>query len=85
MQANSPTPYTQEWSIGFQRELPARMVLTMDYVGTKSSNLDLIRDLNQFVPGTKTFPYPNFGYLEHSEANGVGYYSGLETFGSQPV
>ncbi|WP_433966325.1 hypothetical protein [Tunturiibacter gelidiferens] len=39
MQANSPTPSTQEWSIGFQRELPARMVLTMDYVGTKSSNL----------------------------------------------
>jgi TonB dependent receptor len=79
MQANSPTPSTQEWSIGFQRELPARMVLTMDYVGTKSSNLDIIRDLNQFVPGTTTFPYPNFGYLEYSEANGVGNYSGLET------
>jgi hypothetical protein len=79
MQSASPTPYTQEWSLGFQRELPAHMVLTMDYVGTKSTHLDIIHDLNQYVPGTKTFPYPNFGYLEYSEANGVGNYSGLET------
>ncbi len=79
MQAASPTPFTQEWSLGFQRELPARMVLTMDYVGTKSSNLDIISDLNQYVPGTTTFPYPNFGYLEYSQATGVGHYSGLET------
>jgi hypothetical protein len=78
MQAASPTPSTQEWSIGFQRELPAHTVLTMDYVGTKSSHLDIIHDLNQYVPGTKTFPYPNFGYLEYSQANGVGNYSGLE-------
>ena len=79
MQSASPTPYTQEWSFGFQRELPARMILTMDYVGTKSSNLDIIHDLNQYVPGTKIFPYPNFGYLEYSQPIGVGHYSGLET------
>jgi hypothetical protein len=78
MQSASPTPSTQEWSVGFQRQLPANMVLTMDYVGTKSSNLDIIHDLNQYIPGTKTFPYPNFGYLEYSQANGVGNYSGLE-------
>jgi hypothetical protein len=64
--------------VGFQRELPANTILTMDYVGTKSSNLDIIHDLNQYIPGTKTFPYPNFGYLEYSQANGVGNYSGLE-------
>jgi hypothetical protein len=79
MQAASPTPYTQEWSLGFQRQLPARMILTMDYVGTKSTALDIIHDLNQYVPGTKIFPYPNFGYLEYSQANGVGHYAGLET------
>lgn len=78
MQTASPTPSTQEWSVGFQRQLPASTVLTVDYVGTKSSNLDIIHDLNQYVPGTKTFPYPNFGYLEYSQANGVGNYSGLE-------
>lgn len=78
METASPTPKTQEWSVGFQRELPARLVLTMDYVGTKSSNLDVIHDLNQYLPGTQTFPYPNFGYLEYSQAVGTGNYSGLE-------
>jgi outer membrane receptor protein involved in Fe transport len=78
MQKDSPTPYSQEWSLGFQRELPGKLVLTTDYVGTKSTHLDIIHDLNQYVPGTKNFPYPNFGYLEYSQANGVGNYSGLE-------
>jgi hypothetical protein len=79
MQTASPTPSTQEWSVGFQRQLPASTVLTMDYVGTKSTHLDIIRDLNQYIRGTTTLPYPNFGYLEYSQASGVGNYNGLET------
>jgi hypothetical protein len=78
MQQASPTPYSQEWSLGFQRELPGKIVLTTDYVGTKSSDLDILQDLNQFIKGTSTLPYPNFGYLEYSRANGVGNYNGLE-------
>jgi Carboxypeptidase regulatory-like domain/TonB dependent receptor/TonB-dependent Receptor Plug Domain len=78
MQQDSPTPSSGEWSLGFQRQLPGKVVLTTDYVGTKSTHLDVIQDLNQFVPGTTTTPYPNFGYLEYSRANGVGNYSGLE-------
>lgn len=78
MEQASPTPYSQEWSLGFQRELPGKLVLTTDYVGTKSTHLDVIQDLNQYIQGTTTLPYPNFGYLEYSRANGVGNYSGLE-------
>ncbi len=78
MQQASPTPYSQEWSLGFQRQLPGRLVLTTDYVGTKSTHLDVIQDLNQYIPGTTTLPYPNFGYLEYSRANGIGNYNGLE-------
>ena len=78
MQQASPTPYSQEWSIGFQRDLPGKIVLTADYVGTKSSDLDVLSDLNQFVKGTTTLPYANFGDLEYSSANGVGHYNGLE-------
>jgi hypothetical protein len=47
MQFNSPTPYTQAWSLGFQRQLLGQIVLTADYVGTKSTHLDIINDLNQ--------------------------------------
>jgi hypothetical protein len=78
MEQASPTPYSQEWSFGFQRQLPGKVVLTTDYVGTKSSHLDVIQDLNQYIRGTTTLPYPNFGYLEYSRANGVGNYNGLE-------
>ncbi len=76
MDPNSPTPYVQQWSFGIQRELPAQLVFTADYVGTKSTHLDLIHDLNQYVNGT--FPYPNFGYLEYQQSLGNGSYNGLE-------
>ncbi|MCU1295271.1 MAG: outer rane insertion C-terminal signal protein, partial [Bryobacterales bacterium] len=74
---NSPTPYVQQWSIGIQRQLPGQLVFTTDYVGTKSTHLDLIHDLNQYVNGA--FPYPNFGYLEYQQSLGNGSYNGLET------
>jgi TonB dependent receptor len=74
---NSPTPYVQQWSIGIQRQLPGQLVFTTDYVGTKSTHLDIIHDLNQYVNGA--FPYPNFGYLEYQQSLGNGSYNGLET------
>lgn len=74
---NSPMPYVQQWSVGFQRELPLQMVFTADYVGTKSTHLTLIHDLNQYVNGNN-FPYPDFGYLEYQQALGNGNYNGLE-------
>lgn len=73
---DSPTPYVQQWSLGFQRELPLQFVGTVDYVGTKSTHLDIIHDLNQYVNGA--FPYPNFNYLEYQQAVGNGAYHGLE-------
>lgn len=73
---NSPSPYVQQWSFGLQRQLPAQFIFTADYVGTKSTHLDIIRDLNQYVNGQ--FPYRNFGYLEAQAAIGNGSYNGLE-------
>lgn len=72
----SPTPYVQQWSLGLQRTLPAQTVLTVDYVGTRSTHLDIIRDLNQYVNGQ--LPYPNFAYLEYQQAVGSAGYNGLE-------
>ena len=58
---NSPARYIQYWSLGVQRSLPAQFVLTMDHEGTKSTHLDLIHDLNQYVNNVK--PCPNYAYL----------------------
>ena len=73
---NSATPYVQQWSIGIQRALPVGLVATVDYVGTKSTHLDIIHDLNQPITGTK--PYPGFAYVEYQQALGNQSYNGLE-------
>lgn len=73
---NSSTPYVQQWSFGVQRELPAQFVFTLDYVGTKSTHLDVLSDYNQPINGVK--PYPNFGYIEYQSAIGNASYNGLE-------
>lgn len=73
---NAPIPYVQQWSFGIQRSLPAKLVGTVDYVGTKSTHLDIIHDLNQYVNAVK--PYPNFGYLEFAQSTANGSYNGLE-------
>jgi hypothetical protein len=73
---HSPIPYVQEWSFGLQQALPGQFVATVDYVGTKSTHLDVLTDLNQPVNGV--LPYPNFGYLERQTAQASGVYHGLE-------
>ena len=75
-QLHAGLPYVQEWSFGLQQALPANMVLTVDYVGTKSTHLDVLTDLNQPIAGAK--PYPSFGYIEYQSAIGNSIYHGLE-------
>ncbi|GAC1359525.1 MAG: hypothetical protein NVSMB3_07070 [Acidobacteriaceae bacterium] len=79
---HAPAPNVQQWSIGFQRELPMELTAEVNYVGTKSTHLDVLNDLNQpsiAAPGapSKT-PFPNFGYIEHANSIGYGNYNGLE-------
>jgi TonB dependent receptor len=63
-------PMVQQWSFGVQRELGHKWLGEVDYVGTKSTHLDLIYDYNQpsIVNNvvTPTVPYPNFGQVEYT-------------------
>jgi hypothetical protein len=43
-------PYAQQWSLSVQRELPASMVATVAYVGSKGTHLTVERQLNQLRP-----------------------------------
>jgi hypothetical protein len=72
----TPTPYVQQWSFGLQRELPFKMLGAIDYVGTKSTHLDVLSDFNQ--PIANTLPFSNFGYIEYQSPIGFGTYHGLE-------
>jgi hypothetical protein len=47
---NLVNPYYQRWSLGFQRELPANLLLDVSYVGTKGTRLFVNEDNNPVVP-----------------------------------
>lgn len=79
----TPTPYVQQWSFGVQRELPWEFLGAIDYVGTRSSHLNVLADLNQplFNPdgsSSAVLPFGNFGYIEYQRPVGFGKYHGLE-------
>jgi hypothetical protein len=42
--------YTQQWSLGVQREVRKGLVGQLAYVGTKGTHLTAVRDLNQLQP-----------------------------------
>jgi len=79
---HQPAPNVQQWSFGFQRELPLHFTADINYVGTKSTHLDVLNDLNQptFNNGVTTniSPFSNFGYIEYQNSIGYGNYNGLE-------
>ncbi|HEX4039718.1 MAG TPA: carboxypeptidase regulatory-like domain-containing protein [Acidobacteriaceae bacterium] len=79
---SDPDPYVQQWSFGIQRQIGQSWAAEADYVGTKSTHLDVIRDYNQPLiangVSTGTVPYPTFGQIEWTSPIGYGNYSGLQ-------
>jgi Carboxypeptidase regulatory-like domain/TonB-dependent Receptor Plug Domain len=82
MNPNDPTPVIQQWSLGVQRQIGNTWLAEINYVGTRSTHLDVLSDFNQPLivnnVSTKVVPYGNFGYVEYTNAIGVGKYHGLE-------
>ena len=76
------TPYVQQWSLGVQREIGSRWLAEVDYVGTKSTHLDVLLNYNQpIISGgvvTPNVPYPNFGQVEYTSPVAYGNYNGLQ-------
>jgi outer membrane receptor protein involved in Fe transport len=50
---SAATPYNQQWNITLQRELPAEVVVSAAYVGSKGTRLWLNREINPavYIPG----------------------------------
>ena len=54
------SPYTERWSLGFQRQLPEGILVDMSYVGTVSHKLTTRADMNpRLLNGQRL--YPEFG------------------------
>jgi hypothetical protein len=82
---DAPKTTIQQASVGFQREVIRNVVLSLDGVYTKGTNLASLVNLNQPLPnaaGGNTLgavPYPNFGpFIEWRAQNGRSEYKGID-------
>jgi hypothetical protein len=86
---NISSPRVQQWSFGVQRQVTPAWLAEVDYVGTRSDNLDVLSNFNQVeISGNQvvtsptapsgTVPYPDFGQVEYLDGAGFGNYDGLQ-------
>jgi len=63
------TPYTMEYLLNIQREMGHDIVIEAGYLGSISHHLEMLRAINESLPGTvgsvnSRAPYPNFGRIQ---------------------
>jgi hypothetical protein len=81
---DDPATMVSQASAGVQRELPGSMVLSVDFVYARGSNLATLVNLNQPLPDAAgndalgALPYPNFGFIEWRADNGKSEYKGMD-------
>lgn len=82
-------PTVHQWSFGVQQQLGSAWLADIEYVGTHSVNLDVLRNYNQVeISGNEVvttpsvpsgvIPYPDFGQVEYLDPVGYGNYDGLQ-------
>jgi hypothetical protein len=84
---NARTPYTQQWNLALQKELPGALSLTVAYAGTKGTKLQGFANINQPVPGTGPLsprrPYPRFDNIQAIQTRFDSAYHGLQVTGER--
>jgi hypothetical protein len=75
-QWDGPDPYTQQWSLTIERELPYRLGLRLTYSGSQAIKLFSSPDLNQvrtnnvgFAQARLARPYPNWNIVYTRDPN----------------
>jgi outer membrane receptor protein involved in Fe transport len=78
---NLPTPYNQLWDVGFERQLPGQFVLAADYVGSKTTHFQLIRDINTPTANGQAAAraFPNFTDIYMIGTTGWANYNAVQT------
>jgi outer membrane receptor protein involved in Fe transport len=80
---DSPRTRVQQFGGGVEQQFGESFVLSADVVGTVTSNLAVLRNLNQPLRGTRDAngprPFPGFGgHIQWREMTGRGRYVGLD-------
>jgi hypothetical protein len=84
---NFDNMYLQSWNLNIQREVPGGVIVSAGYYGSKSTHLQITRNLNQFINGVRPFARlsssspisPNTGLtnITERESGGNANYNGL--------
>jgi hypothetical protein len=69
--------YVSQWGLSVQQALPANLVGTVSYVGTKGTYLLTLSEVNVVDPLTGTRPYPEFGQVDWRGTRNNSDYEGL--------
>lgn len=72
------SPYTERWSLGFQRELPQQLVLDLSYVGSVGHKLFTNEELNPILPSGDRL-HPALGRRQIRGNSGNSNYHALQT------
>ena len=80
---NAPRTMVQQFGGGIERQFGDAFVVSADVVGSLTSHLAVLRNINQPLPGTRDAngprPFPNFGSnVQWREMTGDGNYRGLD-------
>jgi hypothetical protein len=75
---DAPKSRMQQASVGLQRELVSGLVLSVDGIWTKGSNLAHLVNLNQPANGNGALPFPRFGFIEWRSQRGRSEYKGVD-------
>ena len=79
---NNPRTMVQQYGGGFEHQIGHDLVASVDFVGSNTSHLAVLRNINQNLPGTTNangpLPYPAFGNVQWREMTGKGRYRGVD-------
>ncbi len=79
---NSPRTMVQQFGGGIERQLGESFVASVDFIGSFTRHLAVLRNLNQPQRGTLDAngpaPYPAFGNIQWREMTGEGNYKGMD-------
>lgn len=71
-------PYTQRWSLGFQRELPGNFLMDLSYVGSAGRKLFVTEDLNPINIATGVRFYPLLGIRRYRTSGANSNYHSMQ-------
>ena len=81
------TPYSIQYMLNVQRELPGNTLVEIGYLGSVSRRLEALRSANEALPAPRSSglsvaqrsPFPNFGIIQLVDNGGKANYNSLGT------